>query len=237
MHDDASARHAELSAGALAGDLTAAEEAELAALDAARPDAEAERAELAALVARLEGVEAWEDAQPSDELASRIAAIDDDDAIAPPAPASLDARRRRRGTLLPLIAGAAACLAVGVGIGAAAFGVRDVEAVQGPPGTPGAVEEVDFVGAPAAVAIDGALVAHTWGTETVLTIDGLETGATFTVVVVDEDGAEHVSGAMLGSDVAIDCRLNAAVLREDVASVEIRTAEGEQIAHADVDDV
>ncbi|GAA2172141.1 hypothetical protein GCM10009846_08900 [Agrococcus versicolor] len=251
MHDDTPDRHAELSAAALAGELTAAEEAELAALDAARPDAEAERAELAALVARLEGVEAWDDAEPSDPLAARIAAIDDAADVAAPAPAiapapptapvaapvSLDARRRRRRRLLPLVAAAAACLAIGVGIGAAAFGERGGEDVAGAPGALGAIEEVDFVGAPASIAIDGAVVAHTWGTETVLTIEGLAAGETYTVVVVGEDGTEHASGAMLGSEVPVDCRLNAAVLREDVASVEIRTSSGDELAHADVVDV
>ncbi|WP_144719041.1 hypothetical protein [Agrococcus jejuensis] len=263
MHDDTADRHAELVAAALAGDLTAAEEAELAALDAAHPDMVAERAEMEALVARLEGVDAWDDVQPSDELAARIADAEADGAPVPApaapapvvssvhdaglggapapataaAPASLDARRRRRRLLLPLAAGAAACLAIGVGIGAAAFGERPVPVVQGPPGTLGAVEDVAFVDAPAGLAITGALVAHTWGTETVLTIDGLPTGEAFTVVVVGEDGTEYASGAMLGSDVTIDCRLNAAVLREDVAAVEIRAASGAEIAHADVVDV
>ncbi|SDH88532.1 hypothetical protein [Agrococcus jejuensis] len=264
MHDDTADRHEALIAAALAGDLTAAEEAELAALDAAHPDLAAERADMEALVARLSGVDAWSDVEPSAELEARIAEIGaaeaapsvasvasaapgratDDAATRPVAasapvapPASLDARRRRRRLLLPLAAGAAACLAIGVGIGAAAFGERPVPVVQGPPGTLGAVEDVAFVGAPAGLAITGALVAHTWGTETVLTIDGLPAGEAFTVVVVGEDGTEYESGAMLGSDVTIDCRLNAAVLREDVAAVEIRAASGDEIAHADVVDV
>lgn len=265
MHDDDAARHEALIAAALAGDLTAAEEAELAALDAAHPDTAAERADMEALVARLEGVDAWDEVEPSAELAARIGEVgsveperaptvapaastpaagwDDEPAPAvapvprPSAPASLDARRRRRRLLLPLAAGAAACLAIGVGIGAAAFGDRTTPVVQGPPGTLGAVEDVDFVDAASGLSIEGALVAHTWGTETVLTIDGLPAGESFTVVVVDEDGTEHASGTMLGSDVTIDCRLNAAVLREDVAAVEIRTESGEEIAHADVVDV
>lgn len=277
MHDDdddQQDRHAELSAAALAGEMTAAEEAELAALDAADPDARAERAALEALVARLEGVEAWEEAEPSDELAGRVAAIADEQqedpaqvdrerAVAlgaswgdePSRPRAVGgaaaaasavqtsigaarAPRRRLGRrLLPLVAGAAACLAIGVGVGAAAVGARETPVVEGAPGTLGAIEEVAFVGAPAAIAIDGALVAHTWGTETVLTIDGLPRGEAFTVVVVGEDGTEHASGTMLGTDVTIDCRLNAAVLREDVATVEIRALSGEEIAHADVVDV
>lgn len=264
MHDDTADRHAELIAAALAGDLTAAEAAELAALDAAHPDLAAERADMEALLARLSGVDAWDDAEPSADLAARVQAIGAEDPApavaavaplpiepsadgrarrpgAPPTqvapPASLDDRRRRRPLLLPLAAGAAACLAIGVGIGAAAFGERPAPVVQGPPGTLGAVEDVVFVDAPAGLAITGALVAHTWGTETVLTIDGLPPGEAFTVVVVGEDGTEYASGAMLGSDVTIDCRLNAAVLREDVASVEIRAESGDEIAHADVVDV
>jgi hypothetical protein len=253
-------RRDELVAAALARELTPAEEAELTALEDAHPDVAVERAELAAIVERLGGVGSWEDAAPSDDLAARVAAIEadvvaperdgDDVAVARPV-ADLDApaqeplpapvplaSRRRRGLLLPIAAGAAACLVIGVGIGAVAFGSDDgTDLVEGPPGTLGALEQVHFVGQPSAVDIDAALVAHTWGTETMLEIDGLPTGSAFTVVVVGDDGSEFESGTFLGSEVPIDCRLNAAVLREDVASVEIRLVSGDEVAHADVVDV
>ncbi|MET4051679.1 hypothetical protein ABID81_001023 [Frigoribacterium sp. PvP054] len=144
------------------------------------------------------------------------------------------AARSGRGRRPLLIAvAAAACLAIGAGGGALLASPRDT-VVTGPAGTLGATEHVDFTGQPAGVDLDGDLVAHTWGTETVLSVDGLPTGSAFTVVVVGDDGREYESGAFLGSDVRVDCRLNAAVLRPDVASVEIRAADGHDIAVASV---
>lgn len=260
MNDLEPDRRAELIAAALSGELTPEEGAELDALRVADPSVDAEFAELSALVGGLPAVERWDDVAPSAALAARIAAIDADgaapsaaselaaapglaaepeeraDAQSPPAAPVTPIRSSRRGLRpLLLLVGAAACVAVGLGGGALLTAPRG--AVEGPPGTLGAIEEVDFAGAPASVDIDGALVAHTWGTETVLTVDGLAQGAAFTVVVVGEDGAEYESGTFLGSAVPIDCRLNAAVLREDVAAVAIRSLEGGQIALAEVPSV
>ncbi|MBF4580165.1 hypothetical protein [Frigoribacterium sp. VKM Ac-2530] len=166
-------------------------------------------------------------------------------AVAPGAPARLPEPasapvvplrpRRSRRVALTLL-GAAACVAVGVGGGVLAATPRDAH-VAGPPGTLGAVEHVAFAGEPSGVAVDGDLVAHTWGTETVLTVDGLPTGEAFSVVVVDDTGAEHESGAFLGTDVTVDCRMNAAVLREHVVAVEVRGADGVEIATASVPSV
>jgi hypothetical protein len=267
MNDLEPDRRAELIAAALSGELTPEEGAELDALRVADPSVDAEFAELSALAGGLPAVERWDDVAPSAALAARIAAIDADGADAPapagdlavvpesaaapglaaepddradaqaaPAAPVTPIRSSRRGLRpLLLLVGAAACVAVGLGGGALLTAPRG--AVDGPPGTLGALEEVDFAGAPASVDIDGALVAHTWGTETVLTVDGLAQGAAFTVVVVGEDGAEYESGTFLGSSVPIDCRLNAAVLREDVAAVAIRSLEGGQIAVAEVPSV
>ncbi|RIJ61526.1 hypothetical protein DZG02_06580, partial [Clavibacter lycopersici] len=132
-----------------------------------------------------------------------------------------------------LIAGAAACLALGA-VGGAFLATPRAEVATGPAGTLGAVEDVTFAGAPAGVDVEGDVVAHTWGTETVLSIDGLPAGDAFSVVVLDATGGEHASGTMLGSSVRIDCRLNADVLREDAASVEIRDAAGDRIAVAEL---
>lgn len=134
---------------------------------------------------------------------------------------------------LSLTAGAAACLVVGLGGGVFLASLRDAT-VEGPPGTLGALEEVDFAGEPAGVEVAGDVVAHTWGTETVLRVDGLPTGDSFSIVVTDDKGREHSSGTLLGPDVTIDCRLNAAVLRADVVTVEIRNDDGASIAVAEV---
>ncbi|MET0162886.1 MAG: hypothetical protein ABW204_09555 [Microbacteriaceae bacterium] len=243
---------AELDALRVADPSVDAEFAELSALVGGLPAVERwdDVAPSAALAARIAAIDAdGADAPapaPADDLAPvpesaaapGLAAEPDDRADAPHPPAApvTPIRSSRRGLRpLLLLVGAAACVAVGLGGGALLTAPRG--AVEGPPGTLGAIEEVDFAGAPASVDIDGALVAHTWGTETVLTVDGLARGAAFTVVVVGEDGAEYESGTFLGSAVPIDCRLNAAVLREDVAAVAIRSLEGGQIAVAEVPSV
>lgn len=245
---DGDARRDELVAAALADDLSPSERVEFDALRAADPTIDAELASLGVMVDGLSGFGRWDDVVPSDRLRERIDAL----GHVAEAPASRDvgtapdeapvthvgphvaAARSGRGRRPLLIAvAAAACLAIGAGGGALLATPRDT-VVAGPAGTLGAVEHVDFVGQPDGVDLDGDLVAHTWGTETVLSVDGLPTGSAFTVVVVGGDGREYESGAFLGSDVRVDCRLNAAVLRSDVASVEIRAADGHDIAVASV---
>lgn len=233
MNDLEPERRAELIAAALAGELTPEEGAELDALRADDPTVDAEFALLSGVTGALPAVHRWDDAEPSAALAARIAAIDDGGTADAPVAPIRSSRRRMRPLLLAV--GAAAC--VGLGLGGGLLLSAPPRAVEGPPGTLGALEEVAFDGAPESVDIDGALVAHTWGTETVLTVEGLDAGAAFTVVVIGEDGDEFESGTFLGSTVPIDCRLNAAVLREDVAAVAIRSIDGGQIALAEVPDV
>ncbi|PPF55719.1 hypothetical protein C5B94_04545 [Clavibacter michiganensis] len=236
-------RRAELIAAALADDLSPAETAELDARRSADPTIDAEIALLGGLPSAIRGLGTWQDAQPGAELARRVERIatghGEADAPAPgSAPAGIDdlavhraARRPRRPLLL--LAGAAACLALGA-VGGAFLATPRADVATGPAGTLGAVEDVTFAGAPTGVDVEGDVVAHTWGTETVLSIDGLPAGDAFTVVVVDAGGAEHASGSMLGSAVRIECRMNADVLREDAASVEIRDAGGDRIAVAEL---
>lgn len=107
----------------------------------------------------------------------------------------------------------------------------------GPPGELGAQEPVSFSDPGAGVEVDGALVAHTWGTETVLEIDGLAPGEAFTVVLVGADGDEIESGSFLGSELPVDCRMNGAVLREDVERLEIRDDAGRAITAAALPEV
>ncbi|KQM29146.1 hypothetical protein ASL10_00065 [Frigoribacterium sp. Leaf8] len=278
------ARRDELTAAALADDLSPSERVEFDALRAADPSIDAELASLGVVVGGLSDLGRWDEVAPSDGLRERVHAVaragDDpaagratDDGIASdvgtasgagtasdvgtvsdagalsgagttgddptlprigPHVATARSGRGRRPLLIAVAA--AACLAIGAGGGVLLAMPRDT-VVAGPAGTLGAVEHVDFVGQPAGVDLDGDLVAHTWGTETVLSIDGLPTGSAFTVVVVGGDGREYESGAFLGSDVRVDCRLNAAVLRPDVASVEIRAADGHDIAVASVPSV
>ncbi|WP_156155518.1 hypothetical protein [Frigoribacterium sp. MEB024] len=232
----AGARRDELTAAALADDLSPSERVEFDALRAADPSIDAELASLGVVVGGLSDFGRWDDVAPSDGLRERVDAVGrvgDDPAVSHIGPHVATARSGRGRRPLLIAVAAAACLAIGAGGGVLLATPRDT-VVAGPAGTLGAVEHVDFVGQPAGVDLDGDLVAHTWGTETVLSIDGLPTGSAFTVVVVGDDGREYESGAFLGSDVRVDCRLNAAVLRSDVASVEIRAADGHDIAVASV---
>lgn len=122
-------------------------------------------------------------------------------------------------------------MALGAGV---VLGVQSVQpgAPSGPPGTLGVVEQVSFDGEPAGVEVNGSLVAHTWGTETILRIDGLAVGDTFSVVLVDARGDELPSGTFLGSAVTINCRMNAAVMRADLTTVEIQDGSGATVATA-----
>ncbi|MGJ9372126.1 anti-sigma factor family protein [Nesterenkonia sp. CF4.4] len=107
----------------------------------------------------------------------------------------------------------------------------------GPPGELGAQEQVSFSDPGTGVDVEGALVAHTWGTETVLEIDGLAIGDAFTVVLIGTDGQEIESGSFLGSQVPVECRMNGAVLREDVERLEIRDDAGLAVTAAALPEV
>jgi len=246
-------RRAELVAAALGDDLSPAEADEFARLRAADPTIDRELAELGGLPGALAGLGSWQDVEPSAELRRRVEGVAGPEArgatasttgpapvagTAPPAPqapgrtpvptalsAPVTPLRPRRRPLLTVL-GAAACLALGAGVGALVAAPRDTTP-EGPAGTFGAVEPIDFAGAPTGVRVEGDLVAHTWGTETLLTVTGLPVGTAFSVVVIDDEGGEHPSGAFLGTEVEIDCQLNAAVTRDHVRSVEIRGADGE----------
>ena len=226
-------RRAELLGAAAADDLQPGEQAELDALLAADPTAGAELAELRESAALLHGLGGdWEEPELPAGLAGRVATATADaepEAGEQPTSAPAVPAARRRSWLL---AAAAACVAAGV---AGTLAVQAVVGapVTGPPGTLGAVEEIDFRGEPAGVVVEAALVAHTWGTETVLDIDGLTVGASYVVVVVAGDGTELDSGTFIGSEVPVVCRMNAALLREDVARVEIRDAAGGLVMAAD----
>jgi hypothetical protein len=179
-------------------------------------------------------------------LAHRAGPAQPTERLSAPAPApalpDLRDRRPRRIRVTAAVLGAAAALVVGGAVGglvgalagSAPTGGGDPSGVTGPPGTLGAVEAVDFRGEPSGSRIDGSVVAHTWGTETVLEVDGLDPAADYGVVVIGVDGRRVDSGGFVGSTVTVDCRVNAALLREDVAAIEIEDAEGDVVAAADL---
>ncbi|MBY6539734.1 hypothetical protein HQ325_13735 [Rhodococcus sp. BP-349] len=221
-------RREELIAAAVADDLTDAERRELRALEADDPSVADEIRELRGTAGALGAAAGltWDDAEPGDLLRRRI--------VRPSG--------RGRGRLTTAAAavagiavGVAAVLgaqAVDVGDGASDGGAIAAPEVEGPPGELGAFETVDFTETAPDVSVDGGVVAHTWGTETVLEMEGVPRNAAFEVVLVDRAGADRSSGSFLGSAVTIDCRMNAAVLRPDVAEIEIRAAGGDLLARA-----
>ncbi|WP_423922777.1 hypothetical protein ACPEEZ_03415 [Frigoribacterium sp. 2-23] len=260
MTDETDDRRAELMAAWLADDLSANEADELEAMRRVDPTIDAELASFGDVTDRLGAVATWHADEPGEELRRRVEAIAADDVgpgtgadagaasagsrgleearvVASPRRASSRPSRLGRGpgARRPwlLAVGAAACVALGLGAGVLLATPRDT-VVAGPPGTLGATEHVDFSGAPSGVDVDGDVVAHTWGTETVLTVDGLAAGDEFSVVVVTDSGQEFSSGTFLGADTIVDCRLNAAVLREEVVKVEVRDAAGTDIAVAEL---
>lgn len=223
----------ELIAAAVSGELSPAEEAELARLRAEHPWIDEELASLHALGERLQGADAaWTQPASTDVLRARImseipaTAERQAQSAAPSTPSARSARRR---WMTPVLA--AACLVVGLAIGVGTPALLSVPP-SGPPGTLGAIEQVEVDVRAAGIRVDADLVAHTWGTEAVLDVTGLDVGATYSVVFVGIDGTEFSAGEMLGSSVEIHCRLNAAVMRDDAARLEIRDAESNPVASA-----
>jgi len=225
-----------LAAAAAGPALGERERAELDALLRRSPAAVAQLAELRAVVAQLEPLRAsgtpWEESA-SPGLAARVAAVGAP-AVAVPAP-----RRAARGRVAAYALAACGLLLVGGLGGSVLRGALDDHgagdpAVTGPPGTLGAVETVTVATASSAVTASASVVAHTWGTETVLDMSGLAAGQTYQVVVVDEAGAAVVAGTFLGTGTSVDCTMNAAVLRQDADRVEVLDASGAAVITSDL---
>lgn len=241
MTDHESNRRAELIAAALTGDLTPDERTELDALRSADPTIDSDLVGLGAAAGRMSGALAdWNDAPAPAALRDRVMSAGGGVPAEPRRPAadepsirSAPSRRRERSRwLLPVTA--AACLALGLGSGVVATNAIANIVPSGTPGTLGAVEDVRFEGAPAGVTIDGSLVAHTWGTETLLEIDGLPVGESYSVFVVGESGERYAAGSFLGSAKTVDCQMNSAVMRADASSVAIEDADGDVVAAAEL---
>lgn len=240
-----SGRDAELLGAAAAGELTREERLELYSRCAADPVLRAELDALVEVSERVAGIGGWVDVDPPADLEQEVVGADRADHAAAPArsrsavtpitraPTSAGGRRAGPRRRIGLAAAAVALVAVGSGGTLAVQSVAD-QPPSGPPGTLGAVEPVAFAPDEDAADVDASLVAHTWGTEAVLRVEGLPAEESFDVFFVDEDGTEVNAGAFLGSRVTIDCRLNAAVLREDVRELRIQRADGTVVRQAEV---
>lgn len=218
-----------LLAAAATGHLDDDERARLDALLARDPAAAAELDDLRGVLAELaplrDPAAAWREEPPRAPV------------LPAQQPVQLPRQRRPAGRTAALAVAACLLLVVGGVAGALVRGALDERArpavVVGPPGTLGAVEQVstrtsDGVGATASV------VAHTWGTETELDLSGLERGRTYQVVVVDDAGRAVVAGTVLGTGGAIDCTMNAAVLREDASRVQVLAPDGTAVVDAEL---
>jgi len=107
-------------------------------------------------------------------------------------------------------------IAAGVG-GLAGYLARDLTAPDVPPTAP--VEAISLQ-ASEGVTATGGLINHTWGTELLLDVSGLEAGTTYVVDYRLADGSTVVAGSLLGvADVVMKCRFNAAPLRADVRRI------------------
>ncbi|WKK72312.1 hypothetical protein Q0F99_04795 [Rathayibacter oskolensis] len=168
-------RRGELIAAALAGELSPAERAEFDLLRAADPSIDRELASFGVVLADLRTVGRWDEVAPSEDLRRRIQTLA---GVAPVA--------RGRGALM--IGAAAACLALGAVGGAGLYLLGD-RPVVGAPGDLGAVETIAFDGAPEGIEVDGSLIAHTWGTETILRASGFTVGESYDLVLVTDEGS------------------------------------------------
>ncbi|OZD73622.1 hypothetical protein CH272_01260 [Rhodococcus sp. 05-340-1] len=244
-------RRAELIAAAVGDDLDDAETSELRELAAADPTIDTEIAELRAMtdfLGRRGPTEPWLESPTPPDLRERIlvATGESEEQAGIQRLGTQQFGRQRFGRQRfgrqrrsAGLAAAAAIVGVVVGSGVV-LGVdayrqdptNPPTAITGPPGTLGAYEEVAFTTSTPSVDIEGGLVAHTWGTETVLEMDGISDRGPYEVVLVDRSGVELPSGTFLGSDITIECRMNAAVLRQDVTEIEIRTSGGAVLASA-----
>lgn len=227
-------RWAELCAAALAGELSPAEAVEFDDLrrDPRRAD---EYEALRGITARLrQGDLAWtpprDDSDPEARIAASIARAEGEATAGPRVVEP--ARRPRRRWLAPTVA--AACLVGGLVIGANGAALVQPPVPSGPPGTLGAVEQLAVTDDDTGVDVDAQVVAHTWGTEAYLEATGLNVGATYELVFVGADGTEFPAGEVLGSEVPIVCRMNAAVPRSETVRLELRDTQRSVVAHADL---
>lgn len=225
---DPQARLHELLGAAALGPLSSAEADELARLLEVDPDARRELDELRATVAKLPpaGSGVMFEMRPAPELEERVVGAVGHPSTTATAIAPAAARSRSR---TPALVAAAAAMVVAAGFGGWALGQREPVGPTGPPGTLGATEPITFTGEPRGVEVDASLVAHTWGTETVMTIDGLEQGA-YTVQVVDGDGEAVDSGTFIAPARGItDCRMIAALLREEADVIVVSDSDGDVV--------
>ncbi|WP_047866375.1 anti-sigma factor family protein [Rubrobacter aplysinae] len=137
--------------------------------------------------------------------------------------------RRRRLSAPSLIAASVAVVLLAVA------GIWAIPTAPEEPGL-GDVEPISFTTEPQGISADGEVVAHTWGTEVILEMEGLEEDERYTVEVLGEDGTRASAGTLIGdAEQPVECNLNGAVLRENAEAVSVRDSGGALVLRSDLD--
>ncbi|WP_119069326.1 zf-HC2 domain-containing protein [Rubrobacter indicoceani] len=199
--------------------LTTTEREELDRHLAGCPACRREEVELRETAKMLSDGGARTEADPSPDLEDRVVAR------------VLGGSGRRSGSERYAIPAAAAIFAVFVGVGVLLAFLPD----GGDPGL-GDTEEISFPDAPQGIASDGAVIAHTWGTEVIMELSGLEDGEVYTVTVERRDGTTVESGTFIGTGASeIECEMNAAVLRQNARAVLISDSDGRPVMRSELE--
>jgi hypothetical protein len=203
----------------------------LHALDRLDP-ADAERVRLAARRSELVALLLAEARQAARALPEADVA----EVLAPPAtpPADLGervvarVRRHRRARRRQAVTGAAAALVLGAGLFLAGRGTAPV-----PPPPPR--EALVFSVERGVDVLEGDLINHTWGVELELLVTDVVPGGVYRVEFVALDGRAVEAGSFLGVDERpVDCRMNAAILRDDVAAMRVFGPDGATVLESDL---
>lgn len=143
----------------------------------------------------------------------------------------LDPERPRPGRRRAQLLGVAAAVVMAAGVGGVVGRASAPEPAE-PPLEAVAVRAVDDGGAAPAIASSD-LIAHTWGVELVLEGRGFVAGEVYRASFRTDDGRWQPAGQFLGTgERPLLCRLQSAVLRDDVDAVRITDAEGRVVARA-----
>jgi hypothetical protein len=124
-------------------------------------------------------------------------------------------RRKRRDVLLGGVAAS-----VGAAAGVAGYAIADDDPAAVP------TEAIALEGAPRGVDATAALINHTWGVELLLTVSGLQAGATYDVVYRAAEGEDLRAGSFIGVAGSQLCRMTGALLRDQVRAIEVLDADG-----------
>lgn len=138
--------------------------------------------------------------------------------------------RRDRSRFVVGLGAAAAILVVAVGL---IFFLSTGQ--EGPPGL-GEVEPIAFSESPSGVSTEAAVVAHTWGTEVDLEVEGLRPGGVYTVAIERDGGGTVSAGTFVAVEAEpVECRLNGAVLRQDARAVSVTDARGDEVLRSELE--